>query len=159
MDIPTATAVLALTGKAVELFDKVADQIARFITKRPDPTGPKQYRYKIEGKQGAIHVTQDGRKLQTLTGEDLAALPKDYLEHITVLEESMRRHYNLWKAVYPKRNDSADLIVNAKIEQQLRDIVLEMKNDLTGIVNFLQSIGVHLDDHYMIMRDVVSQYD
>ena len=34
-----------------------------------------------------------------------------------------------------------------------------MKDDLTGIIDFLQSINVALDDHYMIYRDVMRRYD
>jgi len=158
MDITTATAVLTLAGKAIDLFDKFAGQVGRFITKKAEPAQPKEYRYKVDGKNGALQVSRDGRNLQTITAHDLAKLPPDQLDHIRVLEKSMERHYNLWKSVYPKRNDSADPMVNAKVEQQLRDLVLEMKGDLTGIIDFLQSLGVYLDDHYVMMRNVIDRY-
>lgn len=73
------------------------------------------------------------------------------------MEESVRRYYDVWKQVYPHRDDG-DLISNAKVQNQLRDLALKMKDDLAGIVDFLQSIGVQLDDHYMIYRDVIRRY-
>jgi len=80
----------------------------------------------------------------------LQKLPEPMLKHIMVLEKSMQNHYDLWAAVYPQRNASPDPIVNAKVDQQLKSIVSAMKDDLIGILSFLQSCGIHLDDHYCI---------
>jgi hypothetical protein len=158
MDIATATGVITTATAAVNLFDKVADQLVRFIRKEPTPPGPpKEHQFKIDGAGSELKVEAHGQTIQVLRGEDLKNLPEDYYRHITTLEASVRRYYDVWEQVYPHRDDG-DLVTNAKINNQLRDLALKMKDDLAGIIDFLQSIGVQLDDHYMIYRDVIRRY-
>jgi len=158
MDIATATGVITTATAAVNLFDKVADQVVRFIRKGSSPPGsPKEHQFKVESAGGELQVESDGRTIQVLRGEDLKNLPADYYQHIKTLEASVRRYYDVWQQVYPHRDDG-DLVTNAKINNQLRDLALKMKDDLAGIIDFLQSIGVNLDDHYIIYRDVIRRY-
>jgi hypothetical protein len=148
MDPALVTALLTATAAAVKLIDNLADPVERFLTKRSAPTVPKEHRCKIEGKE------EDG-----ITGDQLEKLPRDCYEHIRTLEESMQRHYRLWQKIYPRRNSSADPLVNAKVDESVRELILNMKADLVGIINFLQSIGVHLDDHYKMFRNLIEQVD
>jgi hypothetical protein len=160
MDLATATLAIKATTAAIGLFDKVSDQVVKFITKsEATPGPPKQHNYTITGSDGTLKVEHQGRTLQVMRGEDLQKLPEEYYRHIKTLEKSLQRHYELWEEVYPHRDDSVDLIANAKTKRQLRDAALTMKDDLTGIVDFLQKIGVMLDDHYIIYRDVIGRYD
>ncbi|HWM71741.1 MAG TPA: hypothetical protein VNO35_34575 [Steroidobacteraceae bacterium] len=69
----------------------------------------------------------------------------------------MRRYYDVCQQVYPHRDDG-DLVTNTKVNNQLRNLALKMKDDLAGIIDFLESIGVRLDDHYMIYRNVIRRY-
>lgn len=159
MDPSQIIPFIDLIGAAVGLFDKVADEVARFITKEPDTPRPKEWQYKIQREDHKLVVRQDGREMQTITGDQLKNLPAAYYQHIQVYENAMQAKYRLWQKVYPKRNATSDELVNAKIDEQIRNLILDMKGDLVGIVNFLQSIGVQLDDHYMQIRDLVQQYD
>ncbi len=150
LDLATATAVIAGAGSAVGLFDKVADQVVRFIRKTPEPPGPpKEFQLKVTGKGSKLKVESLTVALFTFFAEDLEHLPPDYYGHIQTLEASVQTILRRLEQVYPHRDDG-DLITNAKLNNQSRDLSLKMKDDLAGIVDFLQSIGVHLDDHYMI---------
>ncbi len=40
VDIATVTATIGAAASAVKLFDKIADQVERFITKSPEPSVP-----------------------------------------------------------------------------------------------------------------------
>jgi hypothetical protein len=159
MDIATATALISAATSAVNLFDKVAGQVVRFISKTPEMPGPpKEFQFTVGGGNGELQVQAHGRVIQTITGADLKHLPPDYYSHIQTLEASLKRNYAVWKQVYPHRDDG-DLVTNAKVHNQLSDLALKMKDDLAGIIDFLQRIGVQLDDHYMIYRDVIQRYD
>jgi uncharacterized protein YeeX (DUF496 family) len=159
MDLATATAVITTASAAVSLFDKVAGQIVRFINKTPELPGmPKDYKRNIRGVGEELQVEENGKVIQTITGADLLNLPSDYLEHIRTYERSVKQYYDVWKQVYPHRDDGS-LIENAKVHIQLRDLALKMKADLAAIIDFLQSIGVWLDDHYMNYRDVIKRYE
>ncbi|MEM9596620.1 MAG: hypothetical protein AAGD06_20295 [Acidobacteriota bacterium] len=158
MDIATATAVISAATSAVTLFDKFADQVVRFMRKEPGPLElPKEHEFKVEGGGSELAVQSNGNTVQVIRGEDLKNLPASYYRHIKTLEASVERYYSVWQQVYPRRDDG-DLVANAKINNQLRDLALKMKGDLAGIVDFLESIGVQLDDHYMVYRDVIRRY-
>jgi len=157
LDPVTITGIITAASSAIGLVDKIADQFSRFVTKRPDPTGPKEYRYKIEGDSQKIVVKSQGKEIQRITGDDLKNLPADYYQHIQTLEQSMQAHYRLWQRIYPKRNQSPDELKNAQTDEQIHQLIANMKQDLDGIITFLESIGVHLDDHYMMVRNLARQ--
>lgn len=153
-------AVLAATKNAVDIFDKISGQIKGLLTKRPSEAegGGERWRYKVVADDEQITVRQDGRTIQTLNRSELESrLTPEHLNHIRVYEASMQKYYARWQRLYPKRDDSADALANIKLEDQLTDQVKKMQEDLVGIVDFLQSIGVHLDDHYMEVRGLVAK--
>ncbi|KRE52400.1 hypothetical protein ASG92_25470 [Arthrobacter sp. Soil736] len=147
--------IISAAASAVGLIDKIADQVERFMTKTTKPAVPKEHRLKIE-KEGDALVSRDhGNEYQRITTKDLQKLPEANLRHIKVLEQAMENHYSIWAAVYPQLALAVDPIAKAKIEQQLKGIVADMKGTLEGILGFLEDIGIHLDDHYMHIRNVV----
>lgn len=153
-------AVLAATKNAVDIFDKISGQIKGVLTKRPkEPEGgDDRWRYKVIADDKQITVKQDGRAIQTLGRAELeSSLTPEHLNHIKVYEASMQKYYKRWQQLYPKRDDSADALANIKLEEQLTDQVKKMQEDLVGIVDFLASIGVKLDDHYMQVRSLVQR--
>jgi len=153
-------AVLAATKNAVDIFDKISGQIKSVLAKRPkEPEGGEdRWRYKVSADDKQITVKQDGRTIQTLSRAELESkLTPENLSHIKVYETSLQKYYKRWQQLYPKRDDSADALVNIKLEEQLTEQVKKMQEDLVGIVDFLQSIGVHLDDHYMEVRSLVQR--
>ena len=111
----------------------------------------------IEGDGGKIVVKEHGATIKIITGADLQNLSSDMLNHVKVYERSAQNSYQIWEKVYPERNASPDPIVNAKVEQQLREIVNNMKDDLDGILEFLESAGIRLDDHYLQFRDAIKR--
>ncbi|MGF1586451.1 MAG: hypothetical protein ACFCUM_14090 [Bacteroidales bacterium] len=157
VDIAIITAAIGAATSAVGLFDKMADQIERFITKRPEPGVPKEHRLKIEKSGSDMLAKSDGQVVQRITAQELEMLPAGQLQHIKVLEQSMENHYALWSQVYPQLAIMDSPVQKAKVELQLRGIIGGMKSDLEGILSFLESCGIHLDDHYMHIRHLVGQ--
>jgi len=157
IDIAIITAAISAATSAVEIIDKIADQIDRFMTKSPEPAIPKEHRLKIEKEGNAIISKYHGQEFQRITAQDLQQLPESELRHIKVLEQSMENHYSIWSAVYPQLALAVDPIAKAKTELQLKGIIVGMKGDLEGILGFLERTGLQLDDHYMHIRDVVAK--
>jgi len=155
VDIATITAAISAATSAVGLIDKIADQIDRFMTNRPEPAVPVEHRMKIEKEGDAIVSKSHGQEQQRITAQDLEKLPESTLKHIKVLEESMENHYAIWASVYPQLALAVDPIAKAKTEQQLKGVIQSMKGDLEGILNFIEQSGLYLDDHYMHIRDLV----
>jgi hypothetical protein len=151
-------ALVAATKGAVDIFDKIAGQVRSVLQKRPKEAmgDDDRWRYKISTDQNNIIVTQDKRVLQTLTGPELSAkLSPSDLALVETFQDTMERHFRMWTSVYKSKDASQDPLVNAKTDEQLHTLVLRMKKELVGIIDFLQRIGVHLDDHYMHIRYLV----
>lgn len=157
VDLALITGAIGAAASAVNLFDKIADQIERFITKRPVPSVPKEHRMKFEENEGQLVSREHGRVVQTITVDDLKKLPESQLRHVKVLERSMANHYKIWEGVYPQLALMDSPVQQVKVEQQLQDIIRKMKKDLDEILSFLESCGLYLDDHYMHIRHLIDQ--
>ena len=148
-------AVASAIGNGIELVDKLYDQVTSFISKRKVQKSS-GHSLTIKSNGSGISAIEHGKVVKTITGTDLEKLPDAERKHILVYEKSLQNHYDLWAQVYPYRDASADPIVNAKVNQQLKEIIIAMKGDLNGILGFLESMGIYLDDHYLMFRDLVS---
>ena len=155
MDPVTITAAITAASAGIDLINKIADKVIPFFT--GSQPAKKEHRLSIEGEGDKIVAREHGREVKVITGADLKNLPSNMLDHIQVYEKSAQKKYDLWKKVYPQLDASTDPIVNAKVEQQLRGIVANMKNDLDGILRFLETAGIQLDDHYLQFRDEIQQ--
>jgi hypothetical protein len=160
VDIAVITGAITAATKAVGLFDKIADQVERFITKQAAATTTPNYRMKIESSPNAkaIVATNRGRMIQTITADQMKNLPPGDLQHIGVFEQSMENHYHIWASVYPQLSIMDSPIQRAKVEQQLSQIVRNMNGDLQQILSFLEQAGLQLDDHDQRIRHLVDQY-
>ncbi|UCV07088.1 hypothetical protein [Dechloromonas denitrificans] len=156
---PTEIAALvAATKGIVDIFDKIAGQVKSVLMKRPkEAEGDEdRWRYKISAEGKDIVVKQTDRTIQKITGNQLAEiLGPDDLALVRSYEQNMQKYFKRWQAVYSKKDGSQDPLVNAVTEEQLAEQIAKMKDQLLGILSFLQRIGVHLDDHYMHIRHLV----
>jgi len=155
MDPATIATAISAASAGVDLINKLADQVVPFLT--GNKTLNREHRMQIEGTSTEIVAKEHGQTVKTITKDDLEDLPEEIGAHIAVYEASARKNYELWKAIYPKRNDSVDPVANAKVDQQLRQIVSDMRDDLDGILGFLESCGLYLDDHYLQFRDAIKR--
>lgn len=157
MEIATVAAAISAASAAVGLIDKIADEIERFITKKPAPLVPKEHPVKIEKKGDSLVEFAHGKEVRRITPDDLRKLPEDQLQHITVLERSMQNHYRIWSKVYPELALMDSPVQKARVEAQLDEVIRGMRKDLLGILSFIESCGLYLDDHYMNIRELVKQ--
>ncbi len=155
VDIALVSGAITAATSAVGLIDKIWDQVERFVSKGPGQDIPVESRQKIQKEGDAIVSRLHGQVYQTITAQDLEKLPETDLRHIRVLEQSMENHYAVWAAVYPQLALAVDPIAKARTEIQLKSIVVGMKKDLDGVLDFLQQSGLYLDDHYKNVRNVV----
>lgn len=158
LTLPEITAIIAAAKGAVEIFDKVAGQIKTVLTSRPKEAegDDDRWRYQIKPEGDNIVVKQQERVVQTVSADDLArVLTAEDLDLVRTYEASMNKYFARWKALYAKKDESADALVNQITEEQLTDQIVKMKSELLGILDFLQKCGVQLDDHYMHVRHLV----
>lgn len=154
VDPATITAAITAATAGVQLIDKIADQVMRFVKKEEPHYKP--FKSEITKEGNAIVRKQYGEEAQRITADDLQKLPEKTLRHVRVYEQAMENHYAVWAAVYPQLALEPNPIAKARIELQLKSIIAGMKGDLEGILNFLKDAGFDLDDHYIEVRDVVN---
>ncbi|GAA2152737.1 hypothetical protein FHX52_0819 [Humibacillus xanthopallidus] len=154
-DIALAAAALAAATQGVTLFDKIADQVVRFKTKRPLAGEPPQHRMTIEESDGELVSKVHGHEVERITARDLVHLDADVLRHIKVYEESMQNNYTLWEKVYPQLPLSPPM-ERARLELQLAQVTDAIGADLKHILDFLEDAGLGLDDHYRYARDLLA---
>jgi hypothetical protein len=154
-------AVVAATKGALDVFDKLARPIKRVLLgskERHEQAEAKdqRWRFKIGAEGDDIVVREKGERRQTITGAELSQIlsPSD-LVLVQTYERKMQEYFDRWNAVYAEKDSSQDPDINAKTDRQLKNLVVKMRGELVGILNFLQRIGVHLDDHYMHVRSLV----
>jgi hypothetical protein len=154
--IRTRSPLLQLYGSIAPSAAALAATRSRWVDR---PRGQRLPLGRCERHPGGPRHRQkhQGVACQRISAGDLQRLPEADLRHIKVLEQSMEKHYAIWAAVYPQLALAIDPIATTKTEQQLKGIIIAMKGDLIGILNFLRQAGLDLDDHYRSIRDVVAR--
>ena len=155
VEIAAVSAAIAAASAGIDLIDKIYYQVKHVLQGTPEPKDPAPYGQTIEAKGSSIVSTAFGQ-VQTITGDQLAKLPPAQLSMVQAYEKSMQSKVAIWQAVYPTLALETNPIAHAKIELALKEIIKDMSRDLTGILDFLASIGLHLDDHYVDIRYLVS---
>ena len=148
---------LGAVSTVLTIVDKVANQIDRFIHKKPEPPVEKPHAVLAKKEGDAIVVRREGQVIQKITAADIAKLDDNSQRLIKALEDSMQKNFDLWTAVYPQRDTSPDPVRNAQVDAQLNGIAKKMCSDLSKIFKYLKSIGAELEDHYAHVRFVCDE--
>ena len=137
----------------LQIVDSLTGQWDRVFRRKPEEDIAKQHRVNAaQISADTISVSSSGIPTDTITADDLTKLSENDRALIQALEKSMQRQYELWLAVYPSRNASPDALVNAHVEQQLKEIARNMCSDLGKIFQYIDFLGKHLEDHYSNFR-------
>jgi hypothetical protein len=156
-DLVDPVSLLTSVSVTLGIIDKIADQLERFKKKQPGPPVEEPHSVIAERKGDTIEFVKENRPKETIHAADLAKLDPQSQQLIAAIEGSMTRQFNLWTAVYPERNASADAVVNAKVEHQLDALSKGMCDDLGKILGYLEGLGKNLYDHYDSVQYICSQ--
>lgn len=140
--------VLNSVNNTFGIIDKVSSQMTSFVRNEPESTTPHRVIAVKKGNEIQFQSKLDPNFTPTLTIDDLKKLDENSRLLIIAYEKSMQQQFELWTIIYPQKDASVDPVVNAKVKQQLTEITKSMCGDLTKIINYLESIGVPLIDHY-----------
>ena len=136
-------------GSAIEAFDHISDEIEATI--KNVPTDPDHvHRFLIRKSRNGVVAYE---RMRSITASELEQLPKDKRNLIRTYEKSMGNLQREW-AKLKKGNVESQL--DPKIREKRLELICSMKEDLVGILNFLESQGIYLDDHYAEVRSLVS---
>jgi hypothetical protein len=152
--------LIGAISTVLNITDQISNQLDRFKNDEPEPEEePPHSIIATRERPDTIIVRRYGDEVERITSDDLAKLDRSSQGLIKAFEESMDRHYQLWITVYPKRDQSPDPMVNAQVNQQLKETAKRMCSDLGHILGYLDSLGKDLQDHYAHVRYVCSDLE
>lgn len=135
-------------GGAIEAFDRISDEIEAAIkNKLPDPNHV--HRFLILRARDRVVAYE---KMRVLTAEELKDLPKKARTRIEDYENSMKKLAKEWSRI--KRSGTAQL--NPEVRERNLTLLKTLKEDIVELLDFLQSKGIYLDDHYDEVRTLVA---
>ena len=145
---PSSDLVTAL-GSSFEAFDRISDEIVAAIENKPTDASSTQ-RYLIRRTGDSIVAY---KRMQVISGAELDQLPKEQRDLIRTYERSMKAFVKEWE----KAKGSGVVQLKQEERQRKLDLIGDARDDLVGILDFLQRQGIYLDDHYLTVRSLVSE--
>jgi hypothetical protein len=140
----------ALAG-SVHRMDQLWSRVEHAFGEPPGRV-PEQYRQRFELDGHDLVSQQYGQELRRISRNSLKRrLGADAMEYIEVLERSMEVNKALWKKAYPRRAQ------NRQAFKKMQQAVAAMADDLAAVLDTVESAGFYLDDHYQMIRRIVSK--
>jgi hypothetical protein len=139
---------LRAASNGITMTNEVADQLASLVDQ--EGLRAREHSLMIEGTRDKIVADKQGKRLKTITANDLKSLPAALVDHIDVYEQALEGKYEAWKRLYPRRGEST-------VDSELRRLAASMRCDYEGILGFLESAGLELEDHYLHFADVIAR--
>jgi hypothetical protein len=139
----------ASLGAGFEALDQISDEIKATIENKAVEQPPKAHSFLIVRIDDSVVAY---RRMQVLEGADLDKLPKEERDRIRDYEKSMRTLVKEWSK--SKRSGVSQLDPNVRDRQM--QLLRAAKDDLVGILDFLQQRHMYLDDHYLEVRSLVA---
>jgi hypothetical protein len=68
----------------------------------------------------------------------------------------MKIHREKWRRTYPRLASAKNAAAKKKVQTQLNKLASDMGKDLKKILDFIEDMGIWLDDHYQSVRAIVT---
>ena len=136
---------------AIETFDKLSDELEAVINNQPIQDNSGGHSFIIRRSPQGIAAYQ---RMGIITADQINKLPDNERKIIRSYEKAMKNFEAEWHKT--KRKQVASQIDAERVRNEQIDLIRKMKDELVGIIDFLQSKGLYLDDHYMHIRHLVS---
>jgi hypothetical protein len=151
LDEERSTKVVASLENAVEVFDRLSDEIVAAINDQPVPVSAPVHGFLIRraGKDD-VAVYQ---KMQQIGPAQLNTLAPDVRQMVHTYEIAMKALEAEWARI---KHEQPIAQLDPKVRQKQMALIRQMKVELMGIIDFLGAHGVYLDDHYQNVRYLIS---
>ncbi len=164
IELATAATIAKLASDAVSALDKMFRGYADFAKKKAPAASynrPPDFAFADDpGKQAFVATSRHtGAVYQTVTYAELAGkLDQDALAHIAALNNAMQSYQRQWDSVYQQRPFAGLGMETAKLDAQLDYLAKQVSDPLIRVIDFVQSMGLNLDDHYVVARQIAKEY-
>ena|SRR2546425_8606396 len=154
LGLAEAKVAVDVVAGAIGVVDKLYPRLMRILT-GAEPT--KEPSIKIEKRDGELVTKKDGIAGQTVSYQELMQrLTPDDVRYIRMYEGSIKNYETQIEQVYPQLALLGP-VEKAQTELRLKQMVQAIKKDLLGILGYIQTIGLDLEDHYSRTHDLIAQ--
>lgn len=162
IDLATAAVIAKTASDAVDAFDKIFHNYMDILKKKePEASVPPPDFSYVDKPNSRTFVAQSrrtGQTYQTVTYEQLQEkLGPGDKEHIQTLTRSMENFQRQWNSAFEQRSMASGMDVG-RMDAQLEFLARQMADPLMRVLTFVEKMGLHLDDHYMMARHVTETY-
>ncbi len=99
-----------------------------------------------------------GQAYRTVTYEDLSnRLNEGDRQYIETLTRAMENYQRQWLAAYEQRSMASGMDIG-RMDAQLEYLAKQISDPLIKVLDFVANMGLFLDDHYVMARNVAQQY-
>ncbi len=162
MDIPTISLITGAVSGAVASIDKIYRGYADFMKARKGNVfdTPPDFRYqdKPDEKTFVAVSRHTGQEYQKVTYEDLCnKLNLGDKEYVETLSKALRNLERQWNAAYEDWSMASGMD-RGRYEAQLETLAPRIAEPLLKVLEFVQQMGLWLDDHYHAARMIAQEY-
>jgi hypothetical protein len=143
-------------ANALKIIDDFEPQVNAFLTGVPEPDKPIVHSWRAEQVEATITLVEPGGSRQLITAEELERLDSNAQKLIRAYERTMKELFERWTELKPKRYAN-DAEMRREAREESDRVRNELCSELNGLLAFIESMGMSLQDHYAHVRYICSQ--
>ena len=162
IDLATVAVIAKIASDGVGALDKVFRTYLDVLHKKePQASAPPPDLTYVNKPEAGAFVAQSihsGGTVQTVTYAQLQQkLDPGDQAYIAALTRSIQNYEKQWNAAYEQRSLASGMDIG-RLDAQLDYLARQMADPLLRILSFVEKMGLHLDDHYMVTRNITEIY-
>jgi len=143
-------------ANAFRIIDDFEPQVKAFVAGSPEPKAPVVHSSRAEQVETTIRLVEPSGVREFITVEDFQRLDANAQKLIRAYERTMKDLFERWTELKPKRV-AQDPETRREARELSDDVRRELCQELNGLLGFIESMGMSLQDHYAHVRYICSQ--
>jgi len=151
-----AAADVNAIANALRIIDDFEPQVNAFMQDSPEPEGPVVHSLRAEQVSQTIMLVDPGGERELITADDIENLDTDAQKLIRAYERTMKKLFERWTELKPKRY-AEDPDIRKEAREESDEVRRDLCSELNALLGFIESLGKSLHDHYYHVRYICSQ--
>src|SRR4051812_32717375 len=122
----------------------------------PEPEVPVVHSWRAEQVETSIRLVEPSGTREVITVKDFERLDANAQKLIRAYERTMKELFERWTELKPKRV-AQDPETRREARELSDDVRRDLCQELNGLLGFLESMGMSLQDYYAYVRYLCSQ--
>lgn len=138
-------------GNAFRIIDVFEPQVKAFVAGTPEPEAPVVHSSRAEQVKTSIRLVEPSGERELITANDFEKLDASAQKLIRAYERTMKDLFERWTELKPKRV-AQDPETRREARELSDEVRKELCQELNGLLGFIESMGMSLQDHYVHAR-------